>query len=430
MSKESTTVSEQEIDLDALINQPGADNILIPAGEKKEVKPNLFSRKGPDPLAFLDKEEKEETDPEKIKVAADTAEVKKQADIKAGILNPDGTLKVIPATELNEIINSSEEESEEEKKAGRKTLDKDGLYELTKKLIEKKLIVPFDDEKPLEKYSLADYEELYEANDQDKQAKLEKEVPIQFFDSLPDKLKYAATYVMNGGEDLKGLFRHLAESEAVGELDPTNEQGQETIVRQYLQATKFGNAEEIQEQLDEWKDQSLLEKKATGFKPKLDALQEEYVQAKIQEQEGLRKRQQQQSETYMKNIYQILEPGELNGMKLDKKTQSMLYTGLVQPNYPSISGRNTNLLGHLLEKYQFVEPKHDLIAEVLWHLADPEGFKSNIRVDGKKEATAETLRKLKTEEKNKIASSGTNEEEDPNKPKGLKRPSASTFFKR
>ena len=28
----------------------------------------------------------------------------------------------------------------------------------------------------------------------------------------------------------------------------------------------------------------------------------------------------------------------------------MLYNGLVQPNYPSVSGTNTNLLGHLLEK--------------------------------------------------------------------------------
>jgi hypothetical protein len=90
----------------------------------------------------------------------------------------------------------------------------------------------------------------------------------------------------------------------------------------------------------------------------------------------------------------------------------MLYTGLVQPNYPSISGKPTNMLGHLLEKYQFVEPRHDLIAEALWLLADPEGYKSKIQEKGTKAATEKTVRMLKTEEGRKIAS--TSQDEDPN----------------
>jgi hypothetical protein len=59
--------------------------------------------------------------------------------------------------------------------------------------------------------------------------------------------------------------------------------------------------------------------------------------------------------------------------------QGLLFSGLVQPNYPSISGKPTNLLGHLLEKYQFVEPRHDLIAEALWLLADPNGYKGKVK---------------------------------------------------
>jgi hypothetical protein len=88
----------------------------------------------------------------------------------------------------------------------------------------------------------------------------------------------------------------------------------------------------------------------------------------------------------------------------------MLYSGLVQPAYPSISGKPTNLLGHLLEKYQFVEPRHDLIAEALWLLADPEGYKSKIKDQGTKIATEKTVRMLKTEEGKKIASSIPHEE--------------------
>jgi hypothetical protein len=89
----------------------------------------------------------------------------------------------------------------------------------------------------------------------------------------------------------------------------------------------------------------------------------------------------------------------------------MLYSGLVQPSYPSISGKQTNMLGHLLEKYQFVEPRHDLIAEALWLLADPEGYKGKVREQGSKKAVEETVRQLKTEQSRKLGSSMNETEE-------------------
>ena len=90
-----------------------------------------------------------------------------------------------------------------------------------------------------------------------------------------------------------------------------------------------------------------------------------------------------------------------------------LYSGLVQPNYPSISGKPTNLLGHLLEKYQFVEPRHDLIAEALWLLSDPDGYKNKIKDQGSRKAVEKTVRQLKTAQSQKISSS-TNQESNSN----------------
>jgi hypothetical protein len=69
------------------------------------------------------------------------------------------------------------------------------------------------------------------------------------------------------------------------------------------------------------------------------------------------------------------------------------------------------MLGHLLEKYQFVEPRHDLIAEALWLLADPDGYKGKIKEQGSKKTVEDTVRKLKTEESRKISSSGISEDE-------------------
>ena len=155
-----------------------------------------------------------------------------------------------------------------------------------------------------------------------------------------------------------------------------------------------------------------LHQKANQFKPKLDRMQDEIINRQLVEQEHKRHQQAQQAKLYTDNVYNTLSVGELGGIRLDKKTQAQLYSGLVQPNYPSISGKPTNLLGHLLEKYQFVEPRHDLIAKALWLLADPNGFEAKIREQGGKAATEKVVRQLKTEQSRRITSSNTNQDEE------------------
>ena len=224
-------------------------------------------------------------------------------------------------------------------------------------------------------------------------------------------MQYAAKYVADGGQDLKGLFRALAQVEEVRSLNPADENDQEGIVKSYLQATNFGTEEEIQEELNTWKDLGVLEKKAKQFKPKLDQMQEQIVQAQLAEQEARKEQQEQAAQAYMQNVFETLRTAEINGLKLDKKTQAQLYSGLVQPQYPSISGRPTNLLGHLLEKYQFVEPNYSLIAEALWLLSNPDEYRQALVKQGKNQAVEQTVRQLKTEQSRKNISTVPDEEE-------------------
>lgn len=414
----STTVTTVDLDIDNILGTPGAENIMVPSdGQKTETaKPSIFSSKPVD-MSFIDNDDNEDDDQDSSTSAAG-AESGESAKVKTSDqINND-------LDELNGL---------ESDKAGRPKMEKSAMIELAKKLIEKKQLIPFDDDKPIEKYTLQDFEELFEANMQEKERKLRSEIPLEFFDNLPEELQVAAKYVADGGADLKNLFRTLAQVEEVRQLDPENDSDQEQIVRAYLHATQFGSSEDIEEEINAWKDRDELAAKANKFKPKLDAMQQQVVARQLQQQEHMRKQQQQQAQMYMDNVYKVLDPGELNGLKLDKKTQSMLYAGLVQPNYPSISGRPTNLLGHLLEKYQYVEPRHDLIAEALWLLSDPEGYRSKVKEGGKKEANEKTVRMLKTEEASKVRSSTVNDDDD-NQSKQqmqqrLQRPT-SNFFKR
>lgn len=418
-----TSVQQVDLDIDSWLGAPGADSIVTPTGVKKDdPKPNIFSQPKAD-LSFLDDEEDKND-------ADDNSSDKDEKD-------PKGT-KVISKEETDHLIDnlddSDEDDSTAKSKAGRPKTEKSGLVGFLKKRIESKEMFAFDDydetKQDLEEYlgSLGekDVEELWQANVDNMKSEVAAKTPKEFFEALPDELQYAAKYVMDGGQDLKGLFQALAQVEQVRSLDPKDENDQEGIVRSYLQATGFGNEEEIDEEVTTWKDLGVLEKKAKQFKPKLDSMQEEIVQSQIVEQEAKKQQQEQAAEAYMQNVFEALRPAEINGLKLDKKTQAQLYSGLVQPQYPSISGRPTNLLGHLLEKYQFVEPNYPLIAEALWLLSNPDEYRQTLTKQGKNQAVEQTVRQLKTEQSRKNTS--TYQEDDEPKSRKLVRPT--NIFKR
>jgi hypothetical protein len=408
---QSTTVDQVDVNLDEIFGNPGAESIMLPSDGKEEDKPkSLFSKEEID-TTFLDNP---------------TASLEERQEAKEKKIEVEETI-----AELDGLISQEEDAGNK----GRPKVDKSGLAELATKMIEEGTLIPFDDDKPLEEYTTKDFRELFEANFQERENKVREDTPKEFFKALPEELQIAAKYVADGGQDLKGLFRTLAEVEEVFELDPNEEAHQEEIARQYLYATNFGTAEEIEDEIQDWKDIDKLGQKARQFKPKLDRMHEEVVARKLAQQEYKRQQQAEQAREYQDNVYSTLAAGELGGVKLDKKVQGMLYSGLVQPNYSSISGKQTNLLGHLLEKYQFVEPRHDLIAEALWLLADPDGYKNKVRDQGSKATVEKTVRQLKTEEGRKLSSSSTNTGEEENRRPASKAPQRtisrqSNMFKR
>lgn len=389
LNNESTKVSEVDVDIDSLFGAPGAESVMLPANEQEteeEEKKSVFTREQVD-TSFLDKPTEKETPAVEPKVTQEQVEE--------------------TIAELDSLITQEEDAGNK----GRPKVDKSGLAELAMKMIEEGTLIPFDDDKPLEDYTTKDFRELFEANFQERENKVRENTPREFFQALPEELQIAAKYVADGGQDLKGLFKTLAHVEEMRQLDPSDEYDQQEIARQYLYATQFGTPEEIEAEINDWADLGKLEQKANQFKPKLDRMQEEIVARQLAEQEQKKQQQEQAAKVYTDNVYNTLVGGEVGGIKLDKKTQSLLYSGLVQPSYPSISGKPTNLLGHLLEKYQFVEPRHDLIAEALWLLADPDGYKGRVREIGTKQAVEKTVRQLKTEESRKITSSSTPEDD-------------------
>jgi hypothetical protein len=431
-----TKVEQVDVDLNDIFNAaPGGDSITLPEETTtEEKKPNIFSRKKPVDTSFLYESKKEQPQEEvkeevKEEIKDEVVEKKKEeSKTTTKAQEPKEKVDVEEVLGLKEL-EESEEVIEQPTKKGRKKIE--GISDVFSKLIKDEKIIPFDDDKELDDYSPKDWEELIQANLDERVNQVRQETPKQFFKSLPEELQIAARYVADGGKDLRGLFGALSKVEESRALDIKKEKDQERIIREYLGATGYGSSEEIAEEIEIWKDLGKLEKQASKFKPKLDKMQEKVVAKRLQEQEMKKKQQQQASEKYMANVYETLKGGEINEIKVDRKTQSLLYNGLVEPSYPSITGKNTNLLGHLLEKYQFVEPNYPLITEALWLLADPKGYKEKLMEKGETVATEKTVRKLKTAQSQKASSAASIEsKEKTNKGGTRKLPRSKNIFKR
>ena len=431
MSTETTTekrtvnskVEQVDINLDEIFAAaPGAAEVIT---QDEKPAQSIFSRGEKADMSFADPDVND-TDDLNSKVEAE--------DTTIETVDEEGKEKEVEKIDIDDVIDSidqSTEEEEKEEKRGRKKIS--GITDVFSKLIKDDMIVPFDDDKELDDYTAKDWEELIQANLDEKANQVRRETPKQFFESLPEELQIAARYVADGGQDMKGLFATLASVEENRGLDIKKEKDQERIITEYLSATGYGNSEEIAEEIEIWKDLGKLESQAGKFKPKLDKMQEKVVARKLQEQQLKKKQQEQASQQYMKNVYETLKGGAIGEIKLDKKTKAMIYNGLVQPSYPSVSGKNTNLLGHLLEKYQFVEPNYGLISEALWLLQDPTGYKAKIMDKGAQASVEKTVRKLKTEQANAggSASLGVKDSEPATQRTGKRKiPRANNIFKR
>ena len=237
-----TKVEQVNVDLNDIFNAaPGGDSITLPEQTTEETKkPGIFSRKEKVDTSFLYETKKstpakEEEEEVKEEVKDEAAEEKKETTKKE---EPKEKVDVDEVLGLNEEVE--EEVVEQTTKKGRKRIE--GISDVFSKLIKEEKIIPFDDEKELDEYTPKDWEELIQANLEERTNQVRKETPKQFFQSLPEELQIAARYVAEGGQDLKGLFGALSKVEETRELDIKKEKDQEQIIREYLGATGFVNA--------------------------------------------------------------------------------------------------------------------------------------------------------------------------------------------
>lgn len=379
----------------SFLDKPGAVKLDSPAGQ------------GETPEAKEAREKKEAEEKEKTKGQQPLAT---PAGPKAD------TDKILDSTNINEVGDDDEGQGAASAGDDGKKTGRDGITSYLKTKIEAGEFSAFEDwdekkeklEDYLAKQPIKTLHQMLDANWEAKEREILEQTPNEFFEAMPEELQQAWAYVKNGGTDLKNMFAALARVQQVKALDITTEQGQVETARAYLQATGFGRgkADVIEKQVEEWKENGKIKEKAEEFKPDLDDMQKEQVEYRIKQQEEWDKQRKAAANAYVGNVHKALEKAEINGIKLDRKTQANIYTGLTQLNWPSAAGQPTNLLGHMLDKIQYIEPNFALLAEVTFLLSDPEGYRNSIKQVGQNQQVADTFKKLKIEQQTNAGQSG------------------------
>ena len=303
---------------------------------------------------------------------------------------------------IADTILETEEETVEQSAAGRPKTDKNALISYLKTKVESNEFSVYDDydEKvPLDQYlSGLPEKELYELLDSNIQKAANigyEKAPLELREALPPKMQYAIDYIAAGGTNLEELFTSLAKTVQIEKLNPEKEQDQQKIVRSYLQVTTKLTADQIDEQVDEWADAGKIEKKAKEFKPTLDEMHEQQVQYQIQQEANATKQRQEAAYAYAQKVGAVLSKGEIGGMKINKTEANDLYYDLVETNYQSVSGKPTNLIGHILEKIQMVEPDFNKVAKLALFMKDMDAYDARVKQLGANDKVVETVKKLK-----------------------------------
>lgn len=245
---------------------------------------------------------------------------------------------------------------------------------------------------------------LVKDNIQDKLSEVNQNIFQEQLEALPPQFQSIMKYGLSGGTDVKSLLESWGEAERVFALDITSDTGKEQVVRDYLRLTKYGSDEEINQDIQTWKDLGTLDKKAEAFKPKLEEHQMRVIAAKEKEADDVRQQELQYTQQYIKAVGQVLSKEDINGLKLDKQTKQFIYQN-VQPIYQSqLTGKPIDALEAVVEELKYGQNANpEFYSQLLLFATQPEVFMETLKLQLKNNVTIEQERKLRKQVKEGIS---------------------------
>lgn len=332
-------------------------------------------------------EKKVEQEPQRFKKPIDTefswSELEKEIE------------KVDEVKQDEPVIETEEVKTEEKKTPGRKASD---LVTMVNELVDSEELSGFEDG-PVK--TIEEARELIKLNIEKSKSSTLDDIWKDKIGSYSPQIQAILQYAEQGGTDVTPLISAIAEVERTSDFNVENEQGQESIIAEYLKATGWSE-EDIKDEIETSKDLGKLKIKAEKFLPKLNQMNQERIQIIMEEQEVRRRQSEDARRSYLSTIKDTLDREKLGEVKLSRQDKAQIWDGLTDIKYTSWSGQPTNLFFKRLEEMQAGDKAdYDHFLEVVYHTLNRKSFKDKFKEELKTQETASTVRKLKIEESKK-----------------------------
>lgn len=293
-----------------------------------------------------------------------------------------------------ELVNAEGSTLNVEKKVvGRKVAD---LVSVVNELVESGELFPFEDGAPK---TVEEARELIKLNLSETKKSTIDDVWKQKVESYSPQIQAILHYAEQGGSDVTPLISAIAEVERNTNLDLESEAGQESVISEFLKVSGWSE-EDIKEEIETAKDLGKLKTKAEKFLPKLNQMNQQRIEMLMEEQQQREVEQKEASRKYLDIIKTNLDKDKLGDIKLSRQDKAMIWDGLTDVRHKSWSGQPTNLFFKRLEEMQAGDKvDYDHFLEIVYLTLNRGSFKDKIREEIKTAETADTVRRLKTQER-------------------------------
>lgn len=279
------------------------------------------------------------------------------------------------------------------KPAGRKATD---LVSVVNDLVESGELFPFEDGAPK---TIEEARELIKLNLAETKKSTIDDVWKQKVESYSPQIQAILHYAEQGGSDVTPLISAIAEVERNTNLDLETEAGQESVISEFLKVSGWSE-EDIKEEIETAKDLGKLKNKAEKFLPKLNQMNQQRIEMIMEESAQREAEQKEASRKYLDTIKTTLDKEKLGDLKLSRQDKALIWDGLTDVRHKSWSGQPTNLFFKRLEEMQAGDKAdYDHFLEIVYLTLNRGSFKDKIREEIKTAETADTVRRLKTQER-------------------------------
>jgi len=275
-------------------------------------------------------------------------------------------------------------------------------------LIDKGVLAGFEDDSAVK--SKEDLEKLIKGNKEQWVEETRLQTLKDEYEGLPEQVRLIVDYAKQGGQDFKSLFGLLSKNEEIRSYDVEKAEDQRAIIRNYYSAQDWSE-DEIEEEIISLVEAEKLKSQAERLKPKLDKINQELIEDQKEQQKYIETERTKAQQFFVGNVVDTLKKGKLGDLTLSKEDQQDIYKALVSETYQSFGG-NTNRLGALLDKIQYIEPNYELLAKITMYLSDPVAFEEKIRTGVTTEVAAKTVKKIKIDQNKQKIGSEYNPEKD------------------